>query len=109
MNNLFKNEKSIKLDKNYSMQSDGFQGIALIYSEERQREKEVTVKGKRVKTGEVETFLFIDKTYTSTVGQAIGKYIELSQNSSVGLKKIFERTNELLAIVTEFKEKYKNW
>ena len=39
----------------------------------------------------------------------IYNYVELSQNSSKTIEEIIEKTDKILAVVEEFKDKFKNW
>jgi hypothetical protein len=111
MNKLFKKagKEVIILDENYALSHDGFKGVVLTFSEEREREKETKIEGKKVKTGDVEKYLFEEKYYYATVGQAIKRYVELSQNSAKDLKEIVEKTDKILVVVEEFRTKFKNW
>ena len=110
MNEIFKKagKEVIVLDENYTLSHDGFKGVALTFSEEREREKETKIDGKKVKTGEIEKYSFEDKYYYPTLGQALKRYVELSQNSAKDLKEIAEKTDKILAVVEDFK-KFKNW
>lgn len=108
MNNIFKQSKKeiIVLDNNYTLTPDPFKGIILTFSEMREREK---VDEKRKKTGEKEQYLYEQAYYYPSVGLALKKYVELSQNSAKSLEEIIEKTDKILAVVEEFKEKYSNW
>ena len=101
MNNLFKKEKAIELDANYSIETDKGNGVSLVFQEQREKENKTT----KLK----EPFIFVDRWYFNTVGQSLTKYVELSQNSNKDLKKVIEKTNAILSIVKEFRDKYKNW
>ena len=102
MNNIFKKAKKeeIILDDNFKMSHDSFKGIILTFSEMREKEK---------KTGEKEQYLYEEPRYFATVGQALKRYVELSQNSAKDLKEIVEKTDKILAVVEEFRTKFKNW
>lgn len=108
MNEIFKKagKEEIILDSNFKMSHDSFRGIILTFSEMREREK---VDDKRKKTGEKEQYLFEQAYYYPSVGLALKKYVELSQNSAKNLEEIIEKTDKILAVVEEFKDKYKNW
>jgi hypothetical protein len=109
MNNLFKKEKAIELDANYSLETDGGNGVSLVFQEERQKEKTEKINGKIAKTGETEAFVFKDAWFFNTVGQALSKYLELSQNSSKTLEEVVVKTDEILKIIQDFRGDYKNW
>lgn len=103
MNNLFKETKKerIDLESNWYMCPDGFKGICLVnyYPAERKR-----------KTGEIENYIKEDTTYHPTVGQALRRFVELSQKPpSKTIEEILEKMDKILKIVEEFKENYKNW
>ena len=72
----------------------------------REREK---VDDKRKKTGEKEQYLYEQTYYYPSVGLALKRYVELSQNSAKSLEEIIEKTDKILAVVEDFKDKYKNW
>jgi hypothetical protein len=101
MNNILKKEKSIELDANYSIETDGGNGLSLILREERERTNKLSK--------EKEKFVFVDRLYFNTIGQLLYKYIQLSQNKSKDLKDIVDNTNKILSIVQDFRDKYKNW
>ena len=108
MNNIFKQSKKeeIILDSNFKMSHDSFRGIILTFSEMREREK---VDDKRKKTGEKEQYLYEQVYYYPSVGLALKKYVELSQNSAKSLEEIIEKTDKILAVVEDFREKFINW
>ena len=100
MNNLIK-KGAIKLDENYSLESDGGNGMCLVFSESRKRVNK--------KTELEEDFTFIDRWYYLTCGQAIENYVKLRQNNSKTLEEVVENTKIILKVVDEFKTNYKNW
>jgi hypothetical protein len=100
MNNLTK-KGAIKLDENYSLESDGGNGISLVFSELRKRLNK--------KTDIEEDFTFIDRWYFLTAGQAIENYVKLRQNGSKTLDEVVENTRIILKMVEEFKVNYINW
>ncbi len=109
MNNLFKKEKMIKLDNNFTLSSDGYHGICLTFTEKREREKTVKIEGKTKKTGEVEEYDFEDKWYFTTISPALERYMELKQVIIPSMVEILEVQKEILEILSDFREKYKNW
>lgn len=103
MNNLFKESKKdrIDLDESWYMTVDGFSGICLVNHLPAER---------KTKTGEIENYTKEEATYHPTVGQALRRFVELSQNSpSKKIEEILEKTDKILKIVEEFKEKFINW
>ena len=108
MNNIFKKAKKevIVLDDNYTLSHDGYSGVVLTFSEMREREK---VNEKRKKTGEKEQYLYEEPRYFARIDQALKRYVELSQNSAKSIEEIIEKTDKILAVVEEFKEKFRNW
>ena len=102
MNNIFKKEKKevIVLDDNYTLNHDGYSGVVLTFSEMREKEK---------KTGEKEQYLYEEPRYFATVGQALKRYVELSQNSAKSIEEIIEKTDKILAVAEDFRKNFKNW
>jgi hypothetical protein len=81
MNKSFTESKELILDKNFKIVPDNDNGVILIFTEERKREKEIKgIDGKKVKSGVVEIFLFEDKYCYPRISQALRKYAELSTN-----------------------------
>jgi hypothetical protein len=111
MNKLFKKagKEVIILDENYALSHDGFKGVVLTFSEEREREKETKIEGKKVKTGEVEKYIYTEPRYFAKVDQALERYIELSQTTPTKtIEEILEVCKNINKTLEEFK-KYKNW
>jgi hypothetical protein len=101
MNNLFKKNKAIELDENYSLETDKENGVILVFQEKRLKQNKIT--------REKEPFIFIDKWFFLTAGQALETYVELSSNSIKKLYQIVDNSNKVLLILEEFKSKFKNW
>jgi hypothetical protein len=101
MNNIFKKQEMIKLGKGYTLSPDSDRGIVLTFSEE-------TTKTNK-KTGIEAPHIAETKYYYPSVGIALNKYFELSQNSSKNLEEVVSKTDEILDIIKEFKTKFANW
>jgi hypothetical protein len=81
MNKAFTKSKELILDENFKIVPDSDNGVILIFTEERKREKEIkSIDGKKVKSGTVEIFVFEDKYCYPRIAQALRKYAELSTN-----------------------------
>lgn len=100
MNNIFKKDKDVLLDENYSLNTDGDNGITLIFQEERKKEN---------KSGGTEKFIFKDTWYFPMVGQALSKYVELTSKKGNTIDEINANIKKVLKVVEEFRLKYKNW
>lgn len=102
MNKLFKGgKKVVKIDDKYYLVTDGYHGVCLTFHEPRERLKKNST--------EEETYEFEEKWYFTMVGQAIEKYVELSQNKFEDLTDIVTSTRRILDVMEEFKTNYKNW
>ena len=99
MNNIFKQTKTdmIKLDSNYYLTTDNFKGVCLVFHEKENK--------KGVKTD----FKYEEKYFYPTVGQALSKYVTLAQSQIKNVKEIEEKTEKILNILEDFKERWKNW
>lgn len=113
MNTIFKKELVIQLNNSYTLTPDSDNGIVLTFSEERVREKVEKVGGKKIKTGETEPFTFEDKWYAPTVQQILTRFVEISQReglkNSNSVEELVTKTDEIYAVIKEFKDKYKNF
>ena len=98
MNNIFKQTKTdmIKLDSNYYLTTDNFKGVCLVFHEMRKKENK-------------KDFKYEEKYFYPTVGQALSKYVTLSQSQIKNVKEIEEKTEKILNILEDFITKYKNW
>lgn len=103
MNEIFKQSKKIRinLQEDFFITTDNFKGICLV--------NYFPATRKNKKTEKKEDYIQEVKYYYPTVGQALKKYVELSQNSAKNLTDIVEKTDKILKVVDEFKEKYRNW
>jgi len=87
-NKAFTNKSKIELDDKHYLESDGDNGVILIFNEPRQRDKTEIKNGKKVKTGEQEDYLFEEKFYYPRVYQALKHYIDKTQNQCTTLEKL---------------------
>lgn len=103
MNNIFKkaNSKMIKLDDNYRLETDGDNGVTLIFSEPRVKINKETRKE--------EDLIFEDKWYFPRVNQALERFEKLSGNSSKTIEEILANNVRVLKVLEEFSKKFKNW
>jgi len=103
MNEIFKQSKKTRIDlqEDFFITTDSFKGICLV--------NHFPATRKNKKTEKEEPYIQEVKYYYPTVGQALKKYVELSQNSAKNLEEIIEKTDKILKVVDEFKEKYRNW
>lgn len=101
MNKLFKKDRIIKLDEFYTLESDSFNGVVLIFSEPRKKKK---------KDSEIEEdYIFIDKWYYTRVNDALNKYAELSMSDFSNLKELSDKVTKTFETIKEFATKFKNW
>ena len=110
-NNLFKQSKKeiVKLDEFYSLNNDGFSGVILLFQEPRKREKEIKINNKKVKTGEIEDYIYEERFFYPNVYLSLKKYVELSQTQPTKtVEEILEVCKKINETLEEFK-KYKNW
>jgi hypothetical protein len=101
MNNIFKKQEMIQLGEGYTLSRDSDRGVVLTFSEE-------TTKTNK-KTGIEAPHIAETKYYYPSVGMALNKYVELSQNSAKDLEEVVSKTNEILTVIKEFKDKFGNW
>lgn len=70
----------IKIDDKFSLRNDGFKGCALVFEEERTREK---LDKDKNKTGETYKFKFKDSWYFANMDQCLEEYLRQT-GSKVG-------------------------
>jgi hypothetical protein len=91
----------IQLGEGYTLSPDSDRGVVLTFSEE-------AIK-KSKKTGLETPYIAETKYYYPSIGMALNKYFELSQNSAKDLEEVVSKTNEILTVIKEFKDKFGNW
>lgn len=106
MNKTFTQKSKIELDNNYYLEPDGDNGIVLIFSEMRKRDKTVKENGKTIKTGEQEDYLYESRTYHTRIAQSLRYYVEKTLNSSKTLEDIIQKEDKLLKIITKLDEEF---
>lgn len=109
MNKVFTSDKVIALDKFWTLTPDSDNGIILTFSENRQRDKVEKINGKKVKTGEVEDYLFVDKFYTPRIAQSLRIYAEKTLNSSKTLEEIIEKEDKIFELIGELDRTFKQF
>ena len=100
MNNLFKTVGKIDLDDNHYLESDSSWGISLVQHYPAKRTN---------KKGEIVEYTAEERFYYPTVAQALDKFVFLRQIVLPEVSEMLEIQKETLAILKEFKEKFKNW
>lgn len=101
MNNIFKKQEMIQVSEGYTLSPDSDRGIILTFSEEATKTNK--------KTGLETPYIAEKKYYYPSVGIALNKYFELSQNSAKSLEEVVSKTDEILTVIKEFKTKFGNW
>lgn len=82
----------MKLDDNYSINSDGV-GSTLLFEEKRQREKE----------GKMVDFVYTDRWYFINVAQALTKYFHLKLEQSQDVKDCLKRIEQVEQLIKSLK------
>lgn len=100
MNNIFKTKNEIEIDSNFKLQTDTFSGVCLIKSFPAKRKD---------KQGEETDYIASERFYYNTVAQSLEKYMELKQIILPSIVEMLEIQKEVLEVLKQFKEKYKNW
>jgi hypothetical protein len=93
MNNAFSKNSKIELDDNHYLEPDSDNGVILVFSEIREREKTTKEGGKTIKTGIVEEYLFEDRSYHTRIAQALKFFIDKTQNESKTLEELMFKVN----------------
>ena len=109
MNNTFKKSNKIELDSNWYLSPDSDNGVILTFNEIRQRDKIEKINGKKVKTGEVEDYLFEDKYYTPRIVQALRIYADKTLNTSTTLQEILEKEDKILQILEKIDNEFQQF
>jgi len=99
MNKAFTKTNKIELDDKHFIQSDGDNGIELIFHEMRERKS---------KTGEKEQFLYTEPRYFTRLTQSLTYFIDKTQNESKTLEELSSKvdynTKLLERLDREFKQ-----
>ena len=82
----------MKLDNNYSVNTDGA-GTILLFEEQRKREKDGV---------EVE-FVFKDQWYFLSIQQALNKYLDLKIEGAKDVEECIKRIEEVRSIISKIK------
>lgn len=101
MNNIFKKDKVIRLDEFYHLKTDGGNGVQLVFEQMRTRKKK--------DSEETEEFLYSESLFFTRAGQALNRYVDLTQNSSQSLKELIETTSKIYDIISAFDVKFKQF
>ena len=109
MNKIFTNSNKIELDKSYYLEPDGDSGVVLVFHEPRKRDKTEKVNGKKVKTGEVEDYIFEERFYTPRVAQSLRIYAEKTLNSSKTLEEIIEKEDKIFNLISKLDQTFKQF
>jgi hypothetical protein len=101
MNKIFTKKNRIELDDYWYIESDGGNGIQLVFHEPRKRTK----KGTDVE----ENYIFEDVFYFNRVVQALKHYCNKTQNSSKDLKDILEKTDKIYNILEKLDKEFRQF
>jgi len=101
MNNLFKKSKAVGLDRNFSLETDKANGVVLVFQESRVKVDDLT--GVKI------PFIFKETFFFPTLGQALTKYIDLSQNGCSSILELLKASEEIVKTLQDFRTKFKNW
>ena len=99
-NKIFKHKDRIDLSEHYYLESDSYKGVVLV---EHFPAKRTNKKGETVEYTAEERF------YYPTLAQALDKFVFLKQIILPEVSEMLEIQKETLAILKEFKERWKNW
>ena len=100
MNNIFKHKDRVDLSENHYLESDSYKGVVLV---QHFPAKRTNKKGETVKYTAEERF------YYPTLAQALDKFVSLRQIVLPEVSEMLEIQKETLAILKQFKEKFRNW
>ena len=105
MNEIFKKMKTDKivLDDKFHLISDTFKGIVLVFEEPRKRNKTEVKNGKKVKTGEKEDYLFVDKWYHLTLSQTLENYLKQTTIKATSIEELKEIVLRVEAAIEKLK------
>ena len=100
MNNIFKHKDRVDLSENHYLESDSYKGVVLVQHFPAQRTN---------KKGETVEYTAEERFYYPTLAQALDKFVSLRQIVLPEVSEMLEIQKETLAILKEFKEKFRNW
>ena len=100
MNNIFKHKDRVDLSEHYYLESDSYKGVVLVQHFPAQRTN---------KKGETVEYTAEERFYYPTLAQALDKFVFLRQIVLPEVSEMLEIQKETLAILKEFKEKFRNW
>lgn len=83
-NKSFSKKNRIDLSDEYYIESDGSNGICLVFHEFRER---------KTKEGEKEQFLYEDRTYHNRLVQSLKVYCDLTENKSKTLEELIAKVD----------------
>jgi len=109
MNKIFTNNSKIELDNSYYLEPDGDSGVVLVFHEPRKRDKTERIDGKKIKTGEVEDYIFEDRWYTTRVAQALRIYVEKTLSDSSTFKEIIEKEDKIFSLISDLDRTFKQF
>ena len=94
MNKNFKNKEQIKLDENYFLTPDGYNGLVLNFEQ---------LRNKVNKENEVIEFVFTDKWYYPKLSMTLNKYLQLKIKESNSLDNLQEIVLRVEKTIEQFK------
>ena len=100
MNNIFKHKDRVDLGENHYLETDSYKGVVLVQHFPAQRTN---------KKGETVEYTAEERFYYPTLAQALDKFVSLRQIVLPEVSEMLEIQKETLAILKEFKEKFRNW
>ena len=100
MNNIFKHKDRVDLSENHYLESDSYKGVVLVQHFPAQRTN---------KKGETVEYTAEERFYYPTLAQALDKFVSLRQIVLPEVSEMLEIQKETLAILKQFKEKFRNW
>lgn len=109
MNNAFLKNSKIELDDSHYLETDGDNGICLVFNEIREREKTTKEGGKTIKTGEKEEFLYEEKTYHPRIVQSLKYFIDKTQNESKTLKELMAKVDYNTELLNKLDKDFKQF
>ena len=99
-NKIFKHKDRVDLSENHYLESDSYKGVVLVQHFPAQRTN---------KKGETVEYTAEERFYYPTLAQALDKFVSLRQIVLPEVSEMLEIQKETLAILKQFKEKFRNW